>query len=198
MFIKNYYKNMPLTKLIYQAQKNDYKALKEIIQREENKIHLTFYYLCPDCDNLSDLTQEALFRMCRGLKNLKHPETFRGWLNKIISNIFYDNLRKKSRCINCVSTDEEKENSAACEICDPCPCPDETAVSHEVSEIIREMIIKLPDSFRLVTVLREIGGMSYEEISKFTGTELGTVKSRISRARAKLRECLKPYIYNNN
>lgn len=197
MFTKYNYKNTPLTKLINLAKENDYKALKEIIQREENKIHLTFYYLCPDCDNISDLTQEALLRMSRGLKDLKNPNTFRGWLNKIISNIFYDNLRKKSRCINCLSTDDEKENKAACEICDPCPCPDETAINHEVSEIIREMIIKLPDSFRLVTVLREIGGMSYEEISKFTNTEIGTVKSRISRARAKLRECLKPYLYNN-
>jgi len=184
---------MSLKKLIILAQGNDYKALKEIIQREENKIHLTFYYLCPDCDNLSDLTQEALLKMSRGLKNLKNPDTFRGWLNKIISNLFYDYLRKKSKCLNCIPADE----NTTCEICDPCPCPDETAVNHEVSEIIREMIIKLPDSFRLVTVLRELGGMSYEEISKFTGAEIGTVKSRISRARAKLRECLKPYLYNN-
>lgn len=191
----NNYKNLSLTKLILSAQKNDYKALKEIIQREEHKIHLTFYYLCPDCDNLADLTQEALLKIARGLRNLKNPNSFRGWENRIISNIFYDNLRKKSRCFNCVSTDEEK--AVACEICDPCPCPDENAINHEVSDIIREMIIKLPDTFRLVTVLREIAGMSYEEISKMTGTEIGTVKSRISRARAKLRECLKPYIYNN-
>lgn len=197
MFIQKNYKKLSLENLILLSQKNDYKALKEIIQREEHKIHLTFYYLCPDCDNLSDLTQEALLRMSRGLKNLKNPHTFRGWLNRIISNIFYDNLRKKSRCLNCISTDEEKENAAACEICDPCPCPDENAINHEVSDIIKEMIIKLPDTFRLVTILREVAGMSYEEISKMTGTEIGTVKSRISRARAKLRECLKPYICNN-
>ena len=197
MFTKNYYKNLSLNNLILKAQNNDYKALKEIIIREQNRVHLTFYYLCPDCDNLSDLTQEALLKMCKGLKNLKNPSSFRGWLNRIVSNIFYDTLRKKSKCINCISTDDKKDNEAACEICDPCPCPDENAINHEVSDIIREMIIKLPDNFRLVTVLRELAGLSYEEISRFTGAEIGTVKSRISRARAKLRECLEPYVCNN-
>jgi len=83
------------------------------------------------------------------------------------------------------------------QISDPCPCPDEKTLNNEVGEIIRDMISKLPEHFRLVTVLRELGGLSYEEIAKITGTEIGTVKSRINRARGRLKDCLQPYLSNN-
>ena len=83
------------------------------------------------------------------------------------------------------------------QISDPCPCPDEKTLNNEVAKIIRENISKLPEHFRLVTVLREIGGLSYDEISKATGIEIGTVKSRINRARNKLKLCLEPYFSNN-
>lgn len=199
MFSSNGYKNLTLIRLIELAQKNDYKALQEIVKREQDKIYMTFYYLCPDCDDLPDLTQEALLRMCRGLKSLKNPQTFRSWLNRIISNLFYDKLRKKQKTPECISTDENSDdgNLQICQISDPCPCPDEKTLNKEVSEIVKDMITKLPEHFRLVTVLREIGGLSYDEISKVTGVEIGTVKSRINRARHKLRECLEPYFNNN-
>ncbi len=199
MFTFTDYKKIEFIKLIELAQKNDYKALEEIIKREQDKVYMTFFYLCPDCDDLADLTQEALFKMCRGLKSLKNPKSFRGWLNKIISNIFYDKLRKKQNNPQCISTDETQQEGSlqVCQICDPCPCPDEKTLNKEVNQIIKDMIIKLPAHFRLVTVLREIGGLSYEEIAKVTGVELGTVKSRINRARHKLKECLEPYFTNN-
>lgn len=187
------YKTEPLNSLILLTRKNDYRAMEELVRREQDKIYMTFYYLCPDCDNLFDLTQEALLRMCKGITSLKNPNTFRSWLNRIISNLFYDELRKKHRHPNCCSADEEKENGMLLQICDKCPCPDENTLHQEVEEIIRESISKLPDNFRLVMVLREFGGLSYDEISKVTGVEVGTVKSRISRARRKMKECLEPY-----
>ncbi len=193
------YKNLNTVELIELAQNDDFKAMHELVKREQDKIYMTFYYLCPDCDDLRDLTQEALIRMCRSLKSVKNPKTFRGWLNKIISNLFYDKLRKKQKTPRCVSTDEKTEDGQLLinQVCDTCPCPDEKTLNKEVNDIIRDMISKLPEHFRLVTVLRDIGGLSYDEISKVTGVEVGTVKSRINRARNKLKNCLEPYFANN-
>ncbi|MCR5261276.1 MAG: sigma-70 family RNA polymerase sigma factor [Candidatus Gastranaerophilales bacterium] len=191
------YKKLKIEELIKLIQKNDFKAMEELVKREQDKIYMTFYYLCPDCDDLYDLTQEALLRMCRGLSSLKNPKTFRGWLNRIISNLFYDELRKKHKHPQCLSTDEEDEDGKVMQICDNCLCPDEYTLHLEVEDIIKETISKLPDNFRLVMVLRELGGLSYEEISKATGIEVGTVKSRINRARHKMKTCLEPYFDNN-
>lgn len=196
VFNFNDYRNLKLEELIKKTQEDDYKAMAELVKREQDKIYLTFYYLCPDCDDLADLTQDALLRMCRGIKTLKNPKYFRAWLNKIVSNLFYDRLRKKQKAPECISADEENEDGCVLQICDPCPCPDENSLNKEVGEIIKETISKLPEHFRLVTVLREIGGLSYDEISKVTGIELGTVKSRINRARHRLKDCLEPYFNN--
>lgn len=199
MFNLKNYKKIELTELITLSQNEDYKAMEELVRRLQDKIYLTFYYLCPDCDDLSDLTQEALLRMCKGISKLKNPKHFRSWINKIISNLFYDKLRKQQKSPVCISADERKDENSSkiLQISDPCPCPDEKTLNNEVAEIIRENISKLPEHFRLVTVLREIGGLSYDEISKATGIEIGTVKSRINRARNKLKLCLEPYFSNN-
>lgn len=199
MFNLKNYKKLELVDLVKLTQTEDYRAMEELVKRLQDKIYLTFYYLCPDCDDLADLTQEALLKMCKNISKLKNPQHFKSWLNKIISNLFYDKLRKQQKSPQCVSTDEKKESST-CEILqlsDPCPCPDEKTLKNEVSEIVRENISKLPKHFRLVTVLREIGGLSYNEIAKATGVEIGTVKSRINRARNKLKLCLEPYFNNN-
>lgn len=193
------YKKADIFELVTLTKENDFKAMEELVKRVQDKIYLTFYYLCPDCDDLADLTQEALLRMCKGISKLKNPKHYKSWLNKIISNLFYDKLRKQQKTPHCISSDLKKDEHS-CEILqisDPCPCPDEKTLKNEVSEIVRENISKLPKHFRLVTVLREIGGLSYNEIAKATGVEIGTVKSRINRARNKLKLCLQPYFTNN-
>ena len=86
MFNLKNYKKIELTELITLSQKEDYKAMEELVRRLQDKIYLTFYYLCPDCDDLSDLTQEALLRMCKGISKLKNPKHFRSWINKIFQN----------------------------------------------------------------------------------------------------------------
>lgn len=193
------YKKIDLYSLITLVQKDNYKAMEELIKRVQDKIYMTFYYLCPDCDDLADLTQEALLRMCKNIKTLKNPKTFKTWINRIISNLFYDRLRKKQKSLNCVSSDQffDDSNFETLQICDPCPCPDKKTLHKEVASIIHDTISKLPEHFRIVTVLRELGGLSYEEIAKITGTEIGTVKSRINRARQKLKLCLEPYLSIN-
>ncbi len=198
-FSKRKYKEMNLYDLICAAQGNDYDALEEIIRREQKNIFAAFSYLGANKGNLHDLTQEALFRMSKNITKLKNPKLFKSWLGQIISNLFYDDLRKKQRKPDAISIDsywinDDDSDDCVLNICDNDLKPDEHTLGKELTDIIREMICKLPDHFRLVIILRELQGLSYEEIAKITRTNVGTVKSRLSRARNKLQECLKPYL----
>ena len=196
---KRKYKDMNLYDLICSAQEDDYDALEELIRREQKNVFASFCYLGAQRENLSDLTQEALFRVSKNIKNLKNPKLFKSWLGQIISNLFYDDLRKKQRIPDSVSIEsywlnEDNNDDNVLNICDNTTKPDEKTLGKELTDVIREMIGRLPEHFRLVIILRELQGLSYEEIAKITHTNVGTVKSRISRARTKLQECLKPYL----
>lgn len=194
---RKYYRKMSLDELIEQAQKDDFSAIEELIKRQQNSVYATFYYLDPRREDLLDLTQEALFKMSKGIKNLRNPKTFKSWLNQIISNLFYDVIRKKVKTPNIISTDTFFEDNLL-DITMDIPCkkkePSQTTLGNELNDVIKSSIHRLPEQFRLAIVLREMQGLSYEEIAEITNSSVGTVKSRIARARGKLQEYLKPYI----
>ncbi len=197
--IKKKYKEMNLLELINEAKNDDYSALEELIKREQKNVYAAFCFLGANSENIADLTQEALFRMSKNIKNLKNPKTFKAWLGQIISNLFYDELRKKQKSLKPISIDsfwlnDDNSEPAVFNICDNKSSPDEKTLDMELSSMIREMICKLPEHFKIVIILRELQGLSYEDIAKITQTNVGTVKSRISRARSKLQEGLKPYL----
>ncbi len=193
---KLFYKKIPLEELIILSQKNDYKALEELIKREQRNIFATFSYLSKKRENIADLTQEALMRMARGLINLKNPKTFRSWLNQIVTNLFYDELRKTTRRPQTISIDNDSsdESKKYTQIPDYRHKPAEKAMSVELDKIIKDEIQGLPEHFRIAIILRELQGLTYDEIALATHTTIGTVKSRIARARIKLQDGLKNYI----
>ena len=193
------YREMNIYELINAAQKTDYKALEELIKREQKSVYASFCYLGAATETVSDLTQEALFRMSKNIKNLKNPKLFKSWLSQIVTHLFYDELRKKQHVPSSVSMDsywsnDENESNCALNICDTKLKPEEKTLGKELTDIIKEMICILPENFRIVIILRELQGLSYEEIANITKTNVGTVKSRIARARYKLQEYLKPYV----
>ena len=196
---KKKYKEMNLYDLITCAQETDYDALEELIKREQKSVFASFCYLGASKESVSDLTQEALFRMSKNIKSLKNPKLFKSWIGQIITHLFYDELRKKKRIPEPVSIEsywnsDDNDDNVALNICDTHLKPDEKTLGKELTDIIKDMICSLPDNFRIVIILRELQGLSYEEIANITKTNVGTVKSRIARARNKLQECLKPYI----
>ncbi|MFA6990380.1 MAG: sigma-70 family RNA polymerase sigma factor [Candidatus Gastranaerophilaceae bacterium] len=193
------YKNLELLDLIKKCQQDDRIALEELIRRNQKNVFSAFYHLDPAREDLSDLVQEALFRMARSIKKLKNPARFKFWLNQIITNLFYDDLRKKTRRISTVSfdysnleTDEEKQMSR--DLVDPGIMPHDKSLGRELDKIIKKAIEELPEQFRIVIVMRELQGLTYDEIAIITNTNVGTVKSRLSRARNKLQEIIKPYL----
>ena len=113
-------------------------------------------------------------------------------------NIFFDELRKKRRKMNTVSLDsffsEEENSKTEKDIECPKDSPDKCSENLEMKRIIRRAISELDEPYRAVITLRELQGFSYDEIAHVTGSSVGTVKSRIARARQKLQTKLKDYL----
>ena len=193
------YKKMALEELVILAQQDDLKALEELIRHEQSNIFTTFSYLSERRDDIFDLTQEALLRVAKKIKSLKNPKNFKSWVNQIVTHLFYDELRKRARKPEMLSIDEETDNEFSSTsikniIPDKKCKPNEKCMSLELEEIIRNEINNLPRQFRIAIILREMQGLSYEEIAQATKSSIGTVKSRIARARLKLQDGLKNYI----
>jgi RNA polymerase sigma-70 factor (ECF subfamily) len=183
--------NNHLEKIVQLAKNNNYKAINELIKRVQKKIYMTFLYLNKDEENLSDYTQEALIKMVKGLPTLKSTKAFNSWLNHIVFNIFYDEIRRKKHKPEIYSTETETNYI---EIPDKDKHPLEKAISNEADRKIQLEIYNLPEHFRIPIILRELQGLTYDEIANITHTNIGTVKSRIARAREKLQISLKNYI----
>lgn len=192
------YKKMSLEELVVFSQQDDFKALEELIRREQKNVFAAFSYLAKKRENIADLTQEALLRVAKNIKSLKNPKHFKSWLNQIVTNLFYDELRKTVRKPEIISMDDELDAETKFSIkiilSDKKCKPPELCISSELEKIIKEQILNLPAPFRIAIVLRELQGLTYEEISNVTNVSVGTVKSRISRARIKLQDSLRTYI----
>jgi RNA polymerase sigma-70 factor (ECF subfamily) len=172
-------------------------AFAELMRRHQSHVERILYHLAPDWSDRHDLAQEVWLRAYRHLPRLQEPIKFRSWLGRIATNLFYDELRKRKRHLQPLSLDapiQVKDNEMEWEL--PCdgPSPHEQLTTQEFYEHLHGAVRDLPDVFRQTIILREIQGLSYEEIAELTGVSLGTVKSRIARARARLQTTLKPYL----
>lgn len=191
------YKKMPIEELVVLSQKEDFKAIEELIKRIQSDVFATLSYLITSNDNISDLTQEVLLKVAKYIANLKNPKCFKSWLNQIITNTYYDDIRKKKKTPETISIDytcETLDLRVKFELPDKKTKPIEKCITSECEKMIKNAIRELPEAFRIAIILREFQGLSYEEIAKTTQSSIGTVKSRISRARIKLQEALKNYI----
>ncbi len=174
-------------------------AFQELVKRYQKSVFALLYQLAPEWRDLNDLSQEIFIRVFRGIHNLRNPKIFKSWLNQIILNLFYDELRKRPRRLKTISIDQsmEDENSESefiREVKDTGLKPDEIISNNETREAIKKAMAQLPEQFRTAIVLRELQGLQYEEIAEMLGCALGTVKSRIWRARERLQEILEPLL----
>jgi RNA polymerase sigma factor (sigma-70 family) len=169
----------------------------ELMRRYQSHVEKVLYHLAPDWQDRADLCQEVWIRVYRNIPRLQEPEKFRGWLSRIATNLFYDELRKRKRNAPPLSLDAPlsfEDGEVDWELPAATPGPDEDMVTREFYDQLQAAIADLPEVFRTTIVLREIEGMAYEEIAEITGVNLGTVKSRIARARSRLQEQLQGYL----
>lgn len=174
-------------------------AFEELVKRFQKNVFALLYQLAPEWRDLNDLSQEVFIRVYKGIHNLRNPKIFKSWLNQIVLNLFYDELRKRPRRLKTISMDQtyEDDNGESefiREVRDNKLKPDEIIVNNEAREAIKLAMSQLPEQFRTAIVLRELQGLQYEEIAEILGIALGTVKSRIWRARERLQVLLEPLL----
>ncbi|MEN9258226.1 MAG: sigma-70 family RNA polymerase sigma factor [Gloeomargarita sp. SRBZ-1_bins_9] len=180
-----------------QGLQPDRAAFTELVRRHQTHVERLLYHLAADWPDRADLVQEVWVRAYRHIKRLQDPKKFRSWLSRIATNLFYDELRRRKRQRMTVSLDAPRQMGHTDVDWDlPCdhPGPSDDLATQEFYERLQRAIAELPEVFRTTIILRELEGLAYEEIAEITGTSLGTVKSRIARARARLQSQLKPYL----
>ncbi|NES04169.1 MAG: sigma-70 family RNA polymerase sigma factor [Okeania sp. SIO2F4] len=189
--------NYDLVLRCQQGSRPDRTIFAELLHRYKLHVDKILYHLAPEWQDRSDLAQEVWIRVYRNIKRLQEPAKFKSWLSRITTNLFYDELRKRKRVTPPLSLDAPlafDDGIIDWEIAADTPGPEEELTTQEFYERLRDAIAQLPEVFRVTIVLREIEGLSYEEIAEITGVSLGTVKSRIARARQRLQLQLQKYL----
>ena len=176
--------------LISAAQRGDLPAFNQIILHYQGLAYNVAYRIVGDADSASDATQDGFIKAFQRL-NQYRGGSFKAWLLRIITNTCYDSLRaQKRRPTSSLESEEDEDPDHDVRWLDPAERPDAYVVRQELAGAIQDAIQKLPPDQRIALILSDIEGLDYQEIADATNTALGTVKSRLSRARARLRELL--------
>jgi RNA polymerase sigma-70 factor, ECF subfamily len=173
--------------LINAFQSGDLEVYRFLVERYQERIRNLLFSIFHDRDFIDDLAQEVFIKAYQALPHFRFEASFYTWLYRIAVNKSRDELRKKKarRFFSFQTLDEgiEKELNVRLSV------PPE---NRDTQELVAMGLQTLPEKFRSAVVLKDIDGLSYEEIAVIMECQLGTVKSRISRARAMLRKALKP------
>ena len=160
----------------------DDSTFRLLVQRHQEKVRNIIYLTLSYSDAVDDLAQEVFITVHKNLKNFRFESQFTTWLYRITVNKCKDYLRKKSVrkiFVPIKEADEKLDYTSSTE-------------TDDISKIVMEAISKLPNKLRIPLLLKDIQGFSYQEISESINCEMGTVKSRIFRAREGLKKILKP------
>ncbi len=175
------------------------RAFDELIRLHQKQVFNLCFRILGDYDEADDCAQEVFIKVSRSLKGFRLEAAFSTWLHRITVNTCKNRLnsldyRLKSRKIRIDMERDMDQKSQPIEIEDKSQSPAREVIRKELDRLIQRAINSLPARQKLVIVLRDIEGRSYEEIGEITGFKLGTVKSKLSRAREQLRESLKGMI----
>lgn len=175
--------------LISRSQSGDLEAFNAIVERYQSHVYNLSARIMGNLASAEDATQETFISAYRAIRRYRGG-SFRGWLLRIATNQCYDMLRAMKRR-PADSLDESLQNPGF-RLPSSGESPEQIALRGELAEQIQRAILTLPDDQRAVVVLIDVQGFSYEEAAQAAGTSIGTIKSRLSRARARLREQLSP------
>lgn len=176
--------------LVERARKGDSAAFEKLVTLYERKVYATAYRYTGNEHDAMDVSQDVFIRIFRFLNTFNLESSFSTWVYRITVNVCKDYIRKRTARgeLPLELTDEDGEYTV--EISDTTYDPVEIYEQSELRQEIRAAIDDLPPSYKEIIVLRDLGGLSYEEIAQELRIEIGTVKSRLSRAREKLRKFL--------
>ncbi|MGI6208495.1 MAG: RNA polymerase sigma factor [Anaerolineae bacterium] len=171
------------------AQQGNLRAFNLLVERYQTLVYNITYRIAGNPDLANDATQEALILAYRKIGQFRGG-SFRAWLARIATNCAYDQLRSRRRHNSTSIEDMVEEEDRAPQLVDNGVSPEEAVLATELSEAINSAVLTLPPDQRSVLVLVDFNQLNYDEAAAALGISLGTVKSRLSRARAKVREAL--------
>lgn len=177
--------------LIAQAQRGHLPAFNQLILHYQSLVYNVAYRVMGDEVLAEDATQEAFLKAYQRVHQYRGG-SFKAWLLRIVTNTCYDALRARRRrpTVSLEKDDEEEDADYNSWLVDRSEHPDSFVMRQELAEVIQEAIGRLPPDQRTALILADIEGLDYQEIADAMGIALGTVKSRLSRARAKMRDML--------
>ena len=183
--------------LIADFKTGEQEAFKDLVLKYEGRVYHHCLRMVNDEEESADLTQEVFLKVFRNIKNYEHTYSFYTWLYRITVNCCIDYMRKRKRQIQGISLsqghyDDSSEMGKDQDIPDEKFSPDHRMVKLELNQILNGAIAQLSEKLRSIIILKEIEGFSYDEIAVILNCSRGTVKSRLFRARERLKQILSP------
>jgi len=179
------------------AVSGDESAFEALVERHQNRIYTWIYFMVFDQQIAEDLAQEAFLRAFTGLKTFRFEAKFGTWLTRIATNVTLHHFergraqKRSGRTISIDASRDSADSSGPMEIPDRTHLPEEWAMRNERQRAILDAVSALPEDYRSALALRELSHRSYQEIAEDLGLPIGTVKSKIFRARQILQDRLK-------
>ncbi len=181
--------------LIRDAQQGDLQAFNRLVLAYQDALFNVAVRILGDDDLAADATQEAFISAFRSLNGYRGG-SFRAWLLRTVTNACYDELRRKQRRPTVAlepNNDDDEEIETPRWLADPSMGPEETFDADELEHALQHCLDALPTDFRMVVVMADIEGLDYAEVAVAARVPLGTIKSRLARARLRMRECLQGF-----
>lgn len=179
--------------LLKRSKSGDIEAFELLIEAYQKKVFNLAYRMLGNHDDASELAQEVFIKVYRSLKSFKEESQFSTWIYRIATNVCLDELRKRKnkKLIYIDESIKGEEEDLNRQVEDNRPTPDIIAERNHLKKAVNSAIQTLSEEHKIVIILRDIQGFSYEEIAEIVKCPTGTVKSRINRARQALKEILK-------
>lgn len=193
------YQNLDDVDLVRLCQRKDARAFNYLCKRHHGLITAMMFHLVPDFTDQSDVRQNVLIHVWNSIERLRNPHAFKSWLNQIVKNVIYDDLRKRKNASYSISLDDpifdnNGSQSRPRDIADKRPQPVDQVLMSELSDVIAKAMKTMPEPYGTAVRLRDVEEESYAHIAQIMHIQLGTAKSRICRGRMKLQRLLAPYV----
>ncbi len=186
--------NLPDDDLVRAARRGDGTAFRELLERYKRRAFGVALGIVGDPDEAEDVVQEAFVKAYYKLPDFRFGSNFYTWFYRLLVNQAIDRWRKAARRSAVPFEDARVPGETAeSEAAGRPKTPEELAGNRQLAEGIARAIAALPEYHRAVILLREVEGMTYEEIARVLGCSVGTVMSRLHYARARLKEALQPF-----
>ena len=173
--------------IVQRVLEGDTNAFEELVLEYEKKVYSVALRMLNNSEDAADMTQEAFIKAYNSLSGFRGDSKFSVWLTRIVSNLCLDFMRSRNRRPTVsLSMEDEDGEDVQLDIADTSQSPEQLLERSLTRESVRRGLQSLPEDYREILLLREIQGLSYDEIAAALDIEVGTVKSRIFRGRKKL------------